>query len=216
MAELRIHEIYRSVQGESTWVGWPCTFVRTAGCDIRCVWCDEPAALEARSGERMTVAAIAGRVAELGVRLVELTGGEPLLQPALPDLVTVLLDAGHEVLIETGGHRDISGLDPRAHVILDVKAPGSGMDARNDAANVKRLRAGDEVKYVLADRGDYEWARAHVREHGLEQRLPVHFSPVHGVLDPRALVAWVLEDGLAVRANLQLHKWIWGPDSTGV
>lgn len=216
MAELRIREIYRSIQGESTFAGWPCGFVRTAGCDLRCAWCDEPAALGAEGSERMSVADVLARVAALGTRLVEVTGGEPLLQSATPELVARLCGAGYEVLVETGGHRDISPLDPRCHVILDVKPPGSGVAGHNDLENLKRLRPGDEVKFVLLDRGDYEWARERVREHGLEARLPVHLSPVHGRLDPRQLAAWVFEDGLAVRLNLQLHKYLWGADATGV
>ncbi len=216
MAELRIHEIYRSIQGESTRAGWPCTFVRTAGCDLRCVWCDEPEALVADGGQRLSIAEILKRVAELGTRLVEITGGEPLLQRAAPELVARLLDAGHEVLVETGGHRDISVLDPRCCVILDVKPPASGMLAHNDPENLKRLRPGDEVKYVIADRDDYVWARDHVREHALESRFAVHFSPVHGALVPTRLVAWLLADGLGVRTNLQLHKYIWGAGAQSV
>jgi 7-carboxy-7-deazaguanine synthase len=215
-ARLRIREIYRSVQGESTLAGWPCTFVRTGGCDIRCVWCDEPHALTAEGSELLSIDEILARVRAQGTRMVELTGGEPLLQPALPALVTALCDAGFEVLVETGGHRDISVLDPRARAIVDVKCPGSGEQASTDLANLERLRAQDEVKFVLADRADYEWAREFVRAHGLEDRVPVHFSPVHGKLDPRDLAAWILEDGLRVRLNLQLHKYVWGAEAKGV
>ncbi|HXZ84007.1 MAG TPA: radical SAM protein [Myxococcota bacterium] len=219
MARLRIKEIFRSVQGESTWAGWPCTFVRTVGCELRCVYCDEPHAFE--GGESLEIEDILERVAELGVPLVELTGGEPLQQRALPALVKRLCDAGYQVLIETGGHRDISQVDPRARVILDVKTPGSGMLERNDWQNLARLRPGDEIKLVLCDRADYEWARALIRARDLPARdLParavVNLSPVHGALDPQDLVAWVLEDGLRVRVNLQLHKYIWGPDVRGV
>ena len=152
----------------------------------------------------------------LGVRMVELTGGEPLLQPATPALVCALLDARLEVLIETGGHRDVSVLDPRCRVILDVKAPGSGMAAHNDPSNLERLEPGDEVKYVLADRADYEWAREHLRKHSLAEGVPVQLSPVHGKLDPRELADWILEDALRVRLNLQLHKYVWGAGARGV
>jgi 7-carboxy-7-deazaguanine synthase len=214
MDRLRVKEIFRSVQGESTWAGWPCTFVRTVGCELRCVYCDEPHAFA--GGESLSIDQIVERVAELGVPLVELTGGEPLQQRALPRLVERLCDAGYQVLIETGGHRDISSVDPRARVILDVKTPGSGMVERNDWANLERLRPGDEIKLVLCDRADYEWARALVRERDLPARATVNLSPVHGALDPQDLVAWVLEDGLRVRVNLQLHKYIWGPGATGV
>ncbi len=213
---LRIREIYRSIQGESTLAGWPCAFVRAGGCDIRCVWCDEPHALTAEGSERLSIDEVVARVKALDVRMVELTGGEPLLQPATPALVRALLDLGLQVLIETGGHRDVSLLDPRCRVILDVKAPGSGMESHNDPANLARLKSGDEVKYVLADRTDYEWAREHLRMHRLAERVPVQLSPVHGKLDPRELVDWILEDALRVRLNLQLHKYVWGAGATGV
>jgi 7-carboxy-7-deazaguanine synthase len=211
---LRVCEIYRSIQGESTFAGWPCGFVRTAGCDIRCVYCDEPRAFG--PGERLGLDEVIRRVAALRVELVELTGGEPLLQPASFELVSRLADAGYEVLIETGGHRDISPVDPRAHVILDVKTPGSGMLEHVDWKNLERLRPGDEVKFVLQDRADYLWALRVIRDHTLERRLPVHLSPVHGALDPSELAAWMLEDGVRARLNLQLHKYVWGPDASGV
>jgi 7-carboxy-7-deazaguanine synthase len=214
MAELRLVEIFRSIQGESSFAGRPCTFIRTAGCDIRCTYCDETHAFS--GGVRVTLEQVLERVSELGTRLVEVTGGEPLLQSAVPELVERLLEAGHEVLIETGGHRDISPLDPRARVIMDVKSPGSQMSQHNDLENLKRLRPGDEVKFVLCDRTDYEWARELVREHALIDRAPVHFSPVHGELDPRDLSAWILEDGLEIRLNLQIHKYVWGSEATGV
>jgi 7-carboxy-7-deazaguanine synthase len=207
---LRIKEIYRSIQGESTFAGWPCTFVRTVSCDLRCTYCDEPHAFS--GGEWLSIDAILERVGELGCELVELTGGEPLLQDALPALCVRLLDAGHRVLIETGGHRDISPIDRRVHVILDVKTPGSGMHAHNDLVNLDRMWPGCEVKFVVRDAADYEWSKALIRERALETRCPVQLSPVHGVLDPRDLSAWILRDGLDVRLNLQLHKYIWGPD----
>lgn len=214
MASLRVCEIYRSIQGESSFAGWPCTFVRTAGCELRCSYCDEPRALS--GGERISIEELLSRVRRLGTRLVELTGGEPLQQQSTPELVRRLLDQEYRVLVETGGHRDISVLDPRAHVILDLKTPGSGMSERNDLENLCRLRPGGELKLVLCDRSDYEWARDLVRKHDLEARFPVHFSPVYGQLVPAELSAWILEDGLQVRLNLQLHKLIWGADATGV
>lgn len=208
---LRVKEIYRSIQGESTFAGWPCTFIRTVACDLRCSYCDEPHAFS--GGDWLSIDAILGRVRELDTELVELTGGEPLLQQSLPELCLALLDDGRRVLIETGGHRDISPLDRRVHVILDVKAPGSGMHAHNDLANLDRLWPGGEIKLVLRDEADYTWARELIRERKLLERgLPVHLSPVHGELDPRELSAWILRDGLGVRLNLQLHKYIWGAD----
>lgn len=209
---LQIAEIYRSIQGESSFAGWPCTFVRTTGCDLRCVYCDETHAFT--GGERLSVDQVLERVAGLGVHLVEITGGEPLLQRAAPELARRLLDAGHEVLIETGGHRDTGEVDARARLILDVKTPASGMSKHNHVENLDRLRPGDEVKLVVCDRADYEWARDFVRAHALP--VPIHFSPVHPGLDPRDLSAWILEDGLRVRLNLQLHKLVWPPGTRGV
>jgi 7-carboxy-7-deazaguanine synthase len=211
---LQIHEIYRSVQGEASFAGWPCTFVRTTGCELSCTYCDEPQALH--GGKWLEIPEILAEVAEQGTELVELTGGEPLLQRAAPALCAALLDAGHRVLIETGGHRDISVLDPRVHVILDLKAPGSGMTEHNDYGNLERLVSRGELKLVVGDEPDYLWASALIRERGLEGKVPVHLSPVHGKLDPRALVEWILRDGLRVRLNLQLHKYIWGADAHGV
>ncbi len=214
MASLQVCEIYRSIQGESTFAGWPCVFVRTVGCDIRCTYCDETHAFS--GGERMTIDQVLAQIRHWKTGLVEVTGGEPLLQRALPELVRRLLDERYQVLVETGGHHDISLRAPRAHVILDVKTPGSRMQERNDLENLKRLGTGDEVKFVLCDRADYEWSRALVREHQLDARLPVNFSPVNPGLDPSQLVKWLLEDGLRVRLNLQLHKYIWGPDARSV
>ncbi len=219
---LLVKEIYRSIQGESSFAGWPCSFVRTTGCDLRCVYCDEEHAF--RGGERLSLDEIVKRLEALGVsgqaprqaRLVEITGGEPLLQRAVPALARRLLDSGYEVLIESGGHRDITELDPRTRLILDVKTPGSGMEEHNHLENLSRLRERDELKFVLCDRADYEWARRFLREHPFDARIPVHFSPVHPGLAPDELCAWILEDRLPVRLNLQLHKYIWGPDARGV
>lgn len=214
MASLQVKEIYRSIQGESSRAGWPCTFVRTTGCDIRCVYCDEQHAF--RGGERLSLEEVLGRVEALGTKLVEITGGEPLLQRAVPELARRLLDAGYEVLIETGGHRDTAEIDPRVRLILDVKTPGSGMQRHNHPENLKRLRPHDEVKFVLCDREDYEWARDFLNEGALDRRVVSHLSPIHPGLSARDLAAWILEDGLHVHLNLQLHKYIWGSDAKGV
>lgn len=212
---LLIHEIYASIQGESTWAGLPCTFVRTSACNLRCRWCDTPQAFT--GGQRMTLADVLQAALATGTPLVELTGGEPLLQQGVLPLMSALADAGRTVLLETSGERDISAVDPRVHRIMDLKAPGSGESERNRWANVAHLTKRDEVKFVLADRADYEWARAALREHSLDQRAGcVLMSCVFGELSPRDLVAWTLADALPVRVQLQMHKYIWAPDATGV
>ncbi len=212
---LVVHEIYASIQGESTFAGLPCTFVRLTGCNLRCSWCDTPHAFY--EGERMTRAAVLEAALGHGTELVELTGGEPLLQPGARALMHELCEAGRTVLVETSGERDIAGIDPRVHRIVDLKAPASGESERNRWANVALLTDRDEVKIVIQDRGDYEWARQKVRALRLDEKVnAVLLSPVHGALDPKALVAWILEDGLPVRFQLQMHKHVWPPDATGV
>jgi 7-carboxy-7-deazaguanine synthase len=212
---LVIHEIYASVQGESTFAGLPCTFVRTTGCNLRCVWCDTPQAFH--GGTRMTRDEVRAKALATGTPLVELTGGEPLLQPAVFPLMTELCDAGRTVLVETSGEADVSRVDSRVHKIMDLKAPGSGESARNRWSNLEHLGTRDEIKFVLADRADYEWMRAVIRDRDLKALTPnLLASTVFGKLAPKDLVAWVLEDGLPVRVQLQLHKYIWSPDATGV
>lgn len=213
-ARLRIHEIFHSIQGESTYAGRPCVFVRLTGCQMRCVWCDTEYAFY--EGRWMTLDAILAEVAAYRCPLVEVTGGEPLLQPAVHELMRRLADAGHEVLLETGGGFDISTVDPRVRRILDVKCPGSGEAANNFWPNLDRLRAGDELKFVLADRTDYDWALGVIAERGLAGRCPIHFSPVWGRLDPAELAGWMLADGAPARLALQQHKILWGPDARGV
>lgn len=212
---LRVHEIYQSIQGESTFAGLPCTFVRLARCNLRCRWCDTPQAF--LGGEDLSRAEVLARALSFGTPLVELTGGEPLLQRAALPLLIELCDAGRTVLLETSGERDISQVDPRVHRIVDFKAPGSGESERNRWANVEELRRHDEVKLVLADRADYDWARSMIAEHRLAERAgTVLMSCVWGELDAQDLVAWVLEDKLPVRVQLQTHKVIWGGDAEGV
>jgi len=217
---LRVTEIFHSVQGESTWAGLACTFVRLTGCPLRCTWCDTTYAFH--GGERMTLDEIVARVDEIGTPLVELTGGEPLVHPGAFELATRLLDLGYTVLVETSGAVDVAPLDPRAHKIMDLKCPGSGEMERNLWSNLEHLGPGDEVKFVLADRADYEWARDVVRRRGLDAcardgRLrAILFSPVWDTLDFQELAAWTLEDRLPVRYQIQLHKVIWGANVPGV
>jgi 7-carboxy-7-deazaguanine synthase len=212
---LTVFEIYPSIQGESTHAGRPCVFVRLAACDLRCSWCDTPYAFT--GGRKMSVDEVVARVADLRVPLVELTGGEPLLQREAVPLMARLLDAGHEVLLETGGHISIADVPEAVVRIVDVKCPGSGEASKMHWPNLERLRPHDEVKFVLQDRADYEYARDVVARHGLTRRVAaVLFSPVFGVLDPRTLAAWILEDRLTVRLQLQQHKYIWSPETRGV
>ena len=212
---LVIHEIYASIQGESTFAGLPCTFVRTTGCNLRCSWCDTSHAFY--GGTRMGRDAVLAKALSFETRLVELTGGEPLLQPAVPVLLRELCDRGRTVLLETSGEADVSVVDPRVHKIMDLKAPGSGESHRNRWSNLEHLTARDEIKFVLADRADYEWMRAAVRDRALAERTPnLLASTVFGKLLTRDLVAWVLEDKLPVRVQLQMHKYVWAPEQTGV
>jgi 7-carboxy-7-deazaguanine synthase len=211
---LRVNEIFYSLQGESTRAGLPCVMVRLTGCQMRCSWCDT--AYSFYEGSWRGVDEVVAAVATFGCRLVEVTGGEPLLQPGALTLMRRLCDAGHEVLLETGGGLDISPVDPRVRRIVDVKCPGSGEAAANHWPNLDLLRPDDELKLVLAGEEDYRWARRLVRERRLAERCPVHFSPVHGSLDARRLAAWVLRDRLPVRVQLQLHKLLWGAAARGV
>lgn len=217
---LRVTEIFRSIQGESTWAGLPCTFVRLTGCPLRCVWCDTEYAFH--GGARMSMDAIVERVRELATPLVEITGGEPLAHKGAFDLAERLLDLGFTVLVETSGALDVSPLDARAHKIMDLKCPGSGEEARNLWSNLDHLTSLDEVKFVVKDRTDYEWTRDAIRRHGLDARVEegtlraLLVSPVWGEVDYDALSAWILEDRLPLRFQVQLHKLIWGAEATGV
>jgi 7-carboxy-7-deazaguanine synthase len=212
---LTVNEIFLSIQGESTYAGEPCVFVRLTACDLRCSWCDTPYAFH--EGERMSVESVVDRVRRYDSRVVEVTGGEPLLQKDVYPLMRRLLDAGKTVLLETGGHRSIEDVPTEVVRIVDVKCPGSGEAASNDWANLERLTSRDQVKFVIKDRGDFEFARDVVHREDLAGRVAaVLFSPVHGVLESRDLAAWILEENLPVRLQLQLHKFIWGADARGV
>lgn len=211
---LLVSEVFFSIQGEGTRAGAPCVFVRLTGCPLRCTWCDTAYAFH--EGRRRDEEDVLAEVAAHGCRLVELTGGEPLSQPAAFPFVTRLLDGGYDVLIETSGHVPLDGLDRRAVAIVDVKAPGSGESHRMHWPNLALLKPTDEAKFVIAGRPDYEWSRGLVRERGLAGRCAVLFSPVHGALDPGELARWILEDGLPVRLQVQLHKYLWPGVERGV
>lgn len=213
---LRVSEIFRSIQGESSWAGWPCVFVRLTGCPLRCVWCDTEYSFQ--GGKQMRIGEIIEQVRSFETRLVEITGGEPLAQLHCGALARALDEAGCTVLVETSGALPIDVLPDTAHVIMDLKCPDSGMCSKNDWANIAKLRADrDEVKFVIASRGDYVWSRETVAKHALDTRCRcVLFSAVQGRVAPRDLAAWILEDNLPVRMQLQLHKYIWPPDMKGV
>jgi 7-carboxy-7-deazaguanine synthase len=212
---LTVYEIYKSIQGESTRAGLPCTFVRLAACDLRCVWCDTPYAFT--GGRKMSVDEVITAVDALGCKLVELTGGEPLLQAEAPGLMARLIDRDYTVLLETGGHVPITTVPDDVVAIVDVKCPGSGEAHRMHWPNLDELSAHDEVKFVLADRADFDYACEVVRRHDLSSRTAaVLFSPVHGILAPEELARWILDAGIAVRLQLQTHKYIWDPETRGV
>lgn len=212
---LTVNEIFHSIQGESTFSGRPCVFVRLTACDLRCTWCDTPYAFD--EGRKRPVEDVVREVAEVGCDLVEVTGGEPLLQDDVYPLMEALLAQGRTVLLETGGHRSTERVPEAVVTILDVKCPASGESHRNLWENLGRLRPHDEVKFVVQDRADYEYARDVIARHGLAGRAAaIHLSPVHGVLPPAELAAWVLADRLPARVQLQVHKLIWSPDTRGV
>ncbi len=212
---LVIHEIYQSIQGESSFAGLPCTFVRTTGCNLRCAWCDTPQAF--RGGTRWRREDVRVRALSFGTPLVELTGGEPLLQPGVFPLMAELCDAGRTVLVETSGEADVSRVDARVHKVMDLKCPASGEAHRNRWSNLAHITSRDEIKFVVADRADYTWARAVIAERRLWEHTPnLLVSAAFGRLAPKDLVRWVLEDRLAVRVQLQMHKYVWPPDATGV
>lgn len=205
---LRVTEIFHSLQGEADTVGWPTAFVRLTGCPLRCGWCDTAYAFY--GGSWRTIDEVLREVAATGAARVCVTGGEPLAQPNCLALLSRLCDAGHAVSLETSGAIDWTGVDPRVSRVVDVKAPGSGESARNLLALLPQLTPHDQVKFVLCDRGDYDWAVALVEREGLATRCPVLFSPVWGSLEPQALADWILADRLPVRFQLQLHKVLWG------
>jgi 7-carboxy-7-deazaguanine synthase len=212
---LTINEIYHSIQGESTWVGQPCVFVRLTFCDLRCNYCDTEYAFY--EGKKQALQEIVEAVQAFHCPLVEITGGEPLLQKNVLLLMSTLCDAGSTVLLETSGARDISKVDPRVHRIMDLKTPGSGEVDKNLWSNIDCLTSRDEVKFVMGSREDYEWSRDKVQRYDLSSRChAVLFSPIFGRIDPREIVEWILADKLNVRFQLQMHKFIWSPTQRGV
>lgn len=210
---LRITEIFHSIQGESTHAGRPCVFVRLTGCNLRCRWCDSEYTFT--GGERMSLDDVTAKVESYGCNLVEVTGGEPLAQNECFDLVRSLCDKGFEVLIETSGSIDVAPIDERAKLILDIKCPGSGEVDKNRWANLDGLRPDDEIKFVIADRLDYDWARTIIEERKLAGR-EILFSPVWSELDLKTLAEWMLADRVPARLQTQLHKHIWGAEVHGV
>lgn len=210
---MRVTEIFFSIQGESTHAGRPCVFVRLTGCNLRCRWCDSEYTFT--GGEKMSVEDVIQRVRDYGCNLVEVTGGEPLAQSECFDFIKRLCDEGFEVLIETSGSIDVSPVDPRAKMILDVKCPGSGEVEKNRWSNLDHLRAHDEIKFVIADRTDYDWAKTTIADKRLE-RWTILFSPVWGEMDMKSLAEWMLQDRVPARFQTQLHKHIWGADVKGV
>lgn len=212
---LTINEIFYSIQGESTYAGRPCVFVRLTACDLRCSWCDTEYAFH--EGQKQSLDEVLAEVDRLACPLVEVTGGEPLLQEAVYPLMRSLLDRGSTVLLETGGHRSTADVPEAVVTILDVKCPGSGEAHRNDWCNLDRLRPHDETKFVVTNREDYEFARDVITKYRLGGRVAaVHLSPAHGVMDLHRLSEWVLADRLPVRVQVQLHKYIWDPGARGV
>jgi len=210
---LRVTEIFYSIQGESSHAGRPCAFVRLTGCNLRCRWCDSEYTFT--GGEKMSIDEILGKIKSYGTNLVEVTGGEPLAQAESLNLIERLCDEGFEVLIETSGSIDIAPVDRRATIILDIKCPGSGEVEKNRWENLQHLKPNDEIKFVIADRADYDWARRVIEQRNLN-RWTVLLSPVWGEMDLQSLAEWMLADGVPARLQTQLHKHIWGAEARGV
>lgn len=215
MEQLSLIEIFSSVQGETSYSGLPTTFIRLAQCNLRCTWCDTPYSF--KRGELFSIEKILEKVRTFGCRYVCITGGEPLLQKSVHSLIKQLADEGYQLSLETGGSLPIHLVDPRVKVILDIKCPGSGMAEKNDWRNIEHLKAHDEVKFVILDQTDYEYAKTISEKYALSSRVQeILFSPVFNLLNPETLVKWILTDRLNVRLNLQIHKWIWSPETRGV
>lgn len=214
LESLTITEIYASIQGESSYAGFPCTFVRLTGCPLRCKWCDTAYAFQ--GGTETSFAQIFAEVERLGVKMVELTGGEPLAQKPAKSLIDGLVSRGYQVLLETSGSETLEGLNPKTHVIMDIKCPGSGMADRNLLGNLQLLKASDEIKFVLASKDDFDWAMELVRQEKLDERFHLLFSCAWGHVNPKDLAAWMVDAKAPGRLQLQQHKYIWGPRAKGV
>ncbi len=211
---MKINEIFLSIQGESTYAGRPCLFIRTTRCNLRCTYCDTEYAFY--DGKDMSIDELYSVVRNSGVRLVEITGGEPLMQKDINELVKVLLKDDYEVLIETSGSLDIDVIDRRAVRIMDMKCPSSGMESKNDYTNIEKLTPQDEIKFVIENREDYDWSMGIVKKYNLNDKMPILMSPVFDKIEPETLANWILSDKKNVRMQLQMHKYIWGPEVTGV
>jgi len=211
---MKINEIFKSIQGEGAATGLPCVFVRTAFCNLRCRWCDTAYAFY--DGEEQSIDSIVATVSGMNCRLVEITGGEPLLQKEVHPLMTRLLDEGYQVLLETSGSLPIHSVDPRVKIILDLKCPGSDMNHTIHWPNLAQLKPNDEVKFVIAHRDDFDWAKSVVHQHPALSDKTILFSPVFGELAPAELAEWILKEDLSVRLNMQIHKMIWAPTTQGV
>ena len=211
---LQVSEVYSSIQGESNYAGWPCVFVRLTGCPLRCRWCDTAYAF--KGGEKMPLEVIMQKVRDFNMGMVELTGGEPLAQDAAPRLIEKLIAEKYKVLIETSGAEDISVLPVETHIVMDLKCPDSGMMQHNRYENIKCLKTSDEIKFVCASRNDFIWACDTIKKYKLDELCYLSFSPAWGHVQPKDLVAWLLESGITARLNLQQHKYIWGPRAKSV
>jgi len=212
--DMVINEIFNSIQGESSYAGLPCCFIRLTGCNLSCSYCDTSYAFH--DGQEMTISSIISHIDTSGIKLVEITGGEPLLQKETPFLIETLLKKNFSVLVETNGSVDIDIVPSKAVIIMDLKCPGSGMSDRMKWENIEKLSGKDEIKFVIGDRRDYLWAVEKIRAYEVDKKSHILFSSVFGKLEPKTLVKWIMEDNLNVRFQLQLHKYIWGADVKGV
>jgi len=216
--KFNVSEVFTSIQGEGSRAGFPSVFIRLQGCELRCKWCDTPYALDLK--ERATMLSgedLLNKIYSSGIKFVTITGGEPLNQKAILPFMSFLCDKDYTVVLETNGHLDIAEVDRRVVKVMDLKCPGSGMEKFNNYRNLEALEQKDEIKFVILDRNDYEWAKAKIKEYDLNKKVgTILFSPVWGKLEPKYLSEWILKDALPVRLNLQIHKYIWGPETKGV